>query len=176
MENIKNLPEYSECCKYGAVLKNFVNIVSGIFYNWMMYNNDKSTLRNIANFDVKFQTKFLCNGFIKKNIFPEKSFFLTSHQKWHFDVHFDVFSAEVWPRRHPADLPFRSVYCYYRPLEDGRNPARLWSSTAPVWIPNSFCSRDMQSARDGGFSVRTTLSLFLSGQLAPHYSGQFEKL
>ncbi len=99
-------------------------------------------------------------------------------QKKCFDIHFDVFLSEVrpWP---PCRPPSTLFYCYYRPSEGERSPARLWSA---VWRStsqdsNRFWSLTTHSGEGWRFSVWPALSLFLGEQLAMcRVLGKFLKL
>jgi hypothetical protein len=52
----------------------------------------------------------------------------------------------------------------------------LQSSGVPVRIPVSFWSQSYAECRGGGFSVWPALSIFLSGQLVLHTSGQIPEI
>ncbi len=75
----------------------------------------------------------------------------------------------------PTQPSFAWFYCYCRPPKSWRSPARLWSL---VWCSASkhssqFPVQGCTERREiGMFSVGPTLSVFLSGQLAPHCSGR----
>jgi hypothetical protein len=85
-----------------------------------------------------------------------------------------VRSPTAVPLWWPPPLPSTQFYCYYRPPEGGRSPARLWSA---VWHGASlnttrFPVPGCGESRGCGFAVGPGLLLFLSGPLALQRSGQ----
>jgi hypothetical protein len=70
--------------------------------------------------------------------------------------------------------PSARFYCQYRPPKGRRSPAGLWSAVCrgAAIIPIGFQSQAVESVGGGGFVVEPVLSLFLSGLLALHQSGQ----
>jgi hypothetical protein len=82
--------------------------------------------------------------------------------------------ASAPPCRPPPSARF---YCYYRPPEVGKSPARLWSA---VWCSTSHYTDRfpvLVCGECGGcwFTVGPGLSLFCSGPLALHWSGHVPK-
>ncbi len=117
---------------------------------------------DLANFDVKFRTKFFYVFWI---------FFDYWHnvKKWRFDVHFDDFSSEVLSKRYHSDLPASDrFYCFYRPPECGKSPAGPWSAVrcSAGNIPINFSSRPHRVR--GEESSQSGLSL--SKVILPHHS------
>ncbi len=103
---------------------------------------------DLANFDVKFWTKFLCRIFKKltyscRNVLQIFLNLWHDVKKWCLNVHLEVFSSEVGPRRHigapPLPLSFTVYTDHIRAGEvpPGRGPQ---SGVAPVNIPTSFRS------------------------------------
>ncbi len=77
-------------------------------------------------------------------------------QKWCFDIHFEVFSSEIWMRCNSAQTPppFRSVLLL---LQTTRKTGEILpgfgplSMTMPVRIPINSRSQAMKSVGEAGF-------------------------
>ncbi len=136
---------------------------------------------DLANFDVKFWTKFLNIGFLCNFPIPAElysKFFLipTWRQKmtfWHPFWHFFIRSLL---QHDPANPPcFLGFYCYYRPPEHGKSPTGPWTAVR-WWRQSIFLSVSGPGPRRvrgvGRFSVGPALSLFLGVVMLTHRSGQ----
>ncbi len=102
-----------------------------------------------------------------RNVFRIFLNFWHDLKKWRLNVHFDVFSSEVLPRRSLPNPPLPPGFTVYT------------DHLRPGEVPPGGSSKKFQSVSGpgrvecggGGFSVGRALSLFLSGQQAPHRSG-----
>jgi hypothetical protein len=100
---------------------------------------------DLANFDVKFQTKFLYVGFFKLTYSCRKVLriflnFWHDVKKWHFDFHFDIFSSEVGTWRQIVNPPsFRLVLLCIQTTR-GREKSRRSMVCSPVRGQSTFQS------------------------------------
>jgi hypothetical protein len=122
---------------------------------------------DLANFDVKFRTKFFYVFWIFSDCWHNV-------KKWRFDVHFDDFSLEVLPQHYHSDLPASNrFYCFYRPPECGKSPARLWSQCGAAQATFLSISRPGPCRVRGEAGSQSGLSL--SKVILPTVLSEFPK-
>jgi hypothetical protein len=106
-------------------------------------------VKALVNSDIKFPTKLLCIGLKKYiyscgNILGILSNFRQYAKKFHFDVHFDVFSSKIWSWHNPAEPS--SPWLVFTAITDHPRVGEVLpghgsqSSASPVNIPVSFLS------------------------------------
>ncbi len=121
---------------------------------------------DLANFDVKFRTKFLCLIFVKLP-YSCRNFLRIFLNFWHDVKNYVLTSILTFFVRKSvmarlSDFPASDwFYCHYRPPRHGRSPAGLWSAVR--WGVRQPSYKFLVPGREcGGRRDYSRASLFLS--------------